>query len=226
MPSPADDSEHIDANRSGEGDTHHSANLDRLSELNDAELIRLTPTDDKAFDELYRRYHPTLLQYVSASIPDPATVTDIVQSVWVKVLMMLRRDAWDSAREFAPWLSVVVRNTIVDHRRRFRRIAPPEQEADSELGTDVVSPEPNPPEVTSNLEMYNRVRELIANLPKQLQECLRLRYYEQLSMKEISVRLGVPIGTVASRVARARETLRAALLVQYPELIHGRDADG
>lgn len=107
------------------------------------------------------------------------------------------------------WLLAIIRNTCYDFLRKSRRssqIAAPSEELDR-----AADAAPSPEAEQLRNADYRLVREGIESLPPEYREVLVLRELEELSYKEIAQVAGVPIGTVMSRLARARQRLEAAL---------------
>jgi RNA polymerase sigma factor (sigma-70 family) len=131
---------------------------------------------------------------------------DIVQEAWVRALTFFDGFHGDNGRG---WLLTIVRNTCYDFLRKNRRQAEMLGEASEvESAPDRM---PDPEALQLRHADQRLVREGIAGLPAEYREVLVLRELEEMSYKEIALVTGVPIGTVMSRLARARKRLREAL---------------
>lgn len=137
----------------------------------------------------------------------PSDAEDIVQDAMLRAFR-----AFDGFRggDVKPWLLAIVRNcwrNASADTKRHRHAALPE-EHDQPLPSD----DPSPEAVVANASEGRRLNEMIALLPNEFREVLILREMEDLSYREIAEAIGVPIGTVMSRLARARALLKAKWL--------------
>jgi len=133
----------------------------------------------------------------------PADAEDIVQDAMLRAYR-----AFDGFRggDIKPWLLTIVRNcwrnASADTRRRKHTALPEEYDA------PLLSEEPSPEATVADASEGRRLNEVIALLPNEFREVLILREMEDLSYREIADVTGVPIGTVMSRLARARALLK------------------
>jgi RNA polymerase sigma-70 factor (ECF subfamily) len=141
---------------------------------------------------------------------DPADASDVVQEAMLRALRFFGSFRGGSGKS---WLLAIVRNTAMDWMRANRpaQIAP--ASADHGDPLENIADEGDDPEAAlirvGNREQLDR---LIDALPAEFRECLILRELEELSYKEIAAVTGVPLGTVMSRLSRARLTLQRALV--------------
>lgn len=134
---------------------------------------------------------------------DPAAAEDVVQD---SVLRAIRyAESWRGGDGRA-WLLQIVRNTAHDWlaARRGR------QETDPGPLDDMADPAPDPEAALAGQQEQEGLAALVAALPTELRECLVLREFEELSYRDIARVTGVPVGTVMSRLWRARRTLMSA----------------
>ncbi|MCB9644872.1 MAG: RNA polymerase sigma factor [Myxococcales bacterium] len=114
------------------------------------------------------------------------------------------RDKYDPAQPFYPWFYRILKNHCLD-RLRQRKHQP--QEA-------TVEPVAHDPSAESRLaahEQHTAINRAITQLPEEMREIIELRHFQDLSYEEIADLLGCPVGTVMSRLYRARQTLRKVL---------------
>jgi len=142
---------------------------------------------------------------------DPADASDVVQEAMLRALRFF--GSFRGGGSAKSWLLAIVRNTAIDWMRANRpsQIAPPP--ADDGDPLENIADQGDDPEAAliraSNRQQLDR---LIADLPPEFRECLVLRELEELSYKEIAAVTGVPLGTVMSRLSRARLLLQRALV--------------
>ena len=173
-------------------DDPHSALADELLG------VRCLLGEAAAFDELVERWHEPLGRYVRRLVDGEDAAADALQDVWLRVLraMPQLRDP----RRLRAWLFGIARRAVLDRvRRRYAEPAPVALE-DAELPA---------PEADADLaEAIALMREELARLPFAEREALVLFYLDELSLAQIAEVLAVPVGTVKSRLHRARGLLR------------------
>lgn len=136
-----------------------------------------------------------------------AEADDIVQDAMLRAFRAFDGFRGASAK---PWLLAIVRNCTVNAMTAKKRYAAlPEDHAEI-----ISDPAPGPEDITLNSERDRDLAALLAALPAEFRETLILREMEEMSYRDIAAVTGVPIGTVMSRLARARALLRKAWLGQ------------
>jgi RNA polymerase sigma-70 factor (ECF subfamily) len=181
----------------------------------DAELVRRCQRGDvKAFELLVARHTRFSGAVAMGVVGNYHTAKDVVQEAFVKVLASIGK--LDNPERFRPWLRNVVRRTALDTLRR-RKVAGrsaatlPGQDSDSApLPADDLSPD----DLMAKAELREQVREEIASLPDTQREIVMLKYLEGLSYEEIAQTCGLSVGTIESRLFRARTALRNKLGVR------------
>jgi RNA polymerase sigma-70 factor, ECF subfamily len=141
-----------------------------------------------------------LARWLTGSHPD---AEDIVQEAFLRAY-----SAFDSLRgdDVRPWLLAIVRNTTYTWLKRNRPAT-----AAIDLDSQLPCGAPNPEALALALADSDRVRKAVAELPVDFRTAIVLREFEDLSYKEIAAATGAPMGTVMSRIARAREWLKRSL---------------
>ncbi|NEP16975.1 MAG: sigma-70 family RNA polymerase sigma factor, partial [Leptolyngbya sp. SIO4C1] len=140
---------------------------------------------------------------------------DLSQEVWVRVHRYLHR-LQEPAR-FKGWLSRIATNLFYDELRKRKRLAgtisldAPRRISDSYIDWELPSDEPTPVDTVLTEEFYSRLISAIADLPEIFRETIILREIKGLPYEEIAEITGVSLGTVKSRIARARYRLQAML---------------
>ena len=163
--------------------------------------------DNRAFDELVLKYQHRLVKLVSRYVNDPNEVFDIVQDAFIKAYRALDHFRGDSA--FYTWLYRIAINTAKNHAlERGRR--PPDHDIDISDAELMVTNRPNLKEYNSPEHMLmcdeieSTVLDAMDHLPEDLRTTIILREMEGFSYEDISEVMGCPIGTVRSRIFRAR----------------------
>ncbi len=160
--------------------------------------VRCQLGERAAFDELVARWHEPLWRYVRRVTAEDEAAREVLQDVWVRVIRGIVRLREGS--KLRPWLFGIARRALMD-RLRERYAAPaavPLQDVDLAADQDTSALEEDLFSMQQGLE----------ELPVTEREVLTLFYLRELSLAEVAEVLGVPAGTVKSRLFRARQMLR------------------
>lgn len=165
-------------------------------------VVRCQLGEPAAFAELIHRWHEPLWRYVRRMTDDDDAAADVLQDAWLRVLRAMPR--LREAKRVRAWLFSIARRTVMDRLRR--QYASPETVSvdDVEVPTD---------DADGDLEADLIVmRDALARMPFTEREVLVLFYLNELTMEQMVEVLNIPIGTVKSRLFRARRMLRQQLL--------------
>jgi RNA polymerase sigma-70 factor, ECF subfamily len=187
------------------GDSEKSTDAPEL----DAVLVRaIASGDTRALAALYDRHAPLMLGLARRIVGGKPEAEDIVHDVFV--------EAWRRAADYdenrgsvKAWLLLRTRSRAIDHRKSAG-VARTVPTGDGAWLAALVDPRADDSEAPDR----TRLRRVVASLNEDQQEVLYLGYFEGLSSSEIATRVGIPIGTVKSRVAAALGALRLALADQ------------
>ncbi|MCF6218873.1 MAG: RNA polymerase sigma factor RpoE [Gammaproteobacteria bacterium] len=180
----------------------------------DRELVKRVQNGDKtAFDLLVLKYQHKIIKLVSRFVREPSDALDVTQDSFIKAYRALPNFRGESA--FYTWLYRIASNTaknfLVSQRRRLGDVGIDSEEMmsrEEEFGlNDVATPE----NILAKDEVQHTVFETIENLPDDLRTALTLREFDGLSYDEIAEVMECPVGTVRSRIFRARETVSEKL---------------
>ena len=187
--------------------------------MSDREIDRQLVTraqrgDKRAFELLVEKYQRKLARLLSRFIRDPAEVEDVTQEAFIKAYRALPAFRGDSA--FYTWLYRIGINTAKNYLMAMGRRAPTstEVEADEAEGFDDGEQlrDINTPEsVLLSKEIAETVNSTIEKLPEELRIAIQLREIEGMSYEDIAKVMDCPIGTVRSRIFRAREAIAEQL---------------
>ena len=181
----------------------------------DRQLVERAQRGDKqAFNLLVEKYQRKLARLLSRFIRDPAEVEDVTQEAFIKAYRALPAFRGDSA--FYTWLYRIGINTAKNYLMAMGRRAPTSTEVEAEEAEGFEEGEQlrdiNTPEslLLSN-EIAETVNATIEQLPEELRTAIQLREIEGKSYEEIAEQMKCPIGTVRSRIFRAREAIAEQL---------------
>jgi RNA polymerase sigma-70 factor (ECF subfamily) len=176
----------------------------------DQELVQRVQAGDKnAFDVLIIKYQQRIINVITGFVHDPVEAQDVAQEAFVKAYRAIPNFRGDSA--FYTWLYRIAINTSKNHlAARARR--PPTSDVDAADATNVYdAPELKEFETPeSNLvsdELEQAIHQAIDELQEDTATAIKLREFEGMSYEEISEAMECPIGTVRSRIFRAREAI-------------------
>jgi RNA polymerase sigma-70 factor (ECF subfamily) len=174
-------------------------------------LARLREGDREVFGTLVRRYERELFGYLRRYLNDDDLADDVFQNTFVQVFLKIRQ--YEPGRPARPWLYAIATNQAIDAlRRRNRRIAdrpadtisaPDEEGEPRPLFELLPSVGEAPPEVAERSEQAERVRAAVAQLPELLRQAVLLVYFQGLKYQDAADILGIPVGTVKSRLHAA-----------------------
>jgi RNA polymerase sigma-70 factor, ECF subfamily len=162
--------------------------------------------DPDLLDHLIEQYQHRLLRYLISLTRNRATAEDLFQETWIRVLE--RGHQYDGKHEFSTWLFSVSRHLVIDF---FRRKQPASLDAlledEDKPMASPVSEEPSAFEMLAQHELSERIAAGLDRVASEYREALVLRFQEGLSLDEIAVVTGAPLGTVKSRVYRGLSAL-------------------
>ena len=180
----------------------------------DLELVKRVQAGDKsAFDVLVLKYQQKVINLVMRYVHDPHIAMDISQESFIKAYRGLKNFRGDSA--FYTWLYRISINTAKNHLvSRSRRMPDDDidaQEAEQYEGGGKLREMSTPENEMMTQEIHSTITTAIEALPDDLRIAITLRELEGLSYEEISDAMDCPIGTVRSRIFRARDSIEKEL---------------
>lgn len=176
----------------------------------DRELVaRVQKGDKRAFDVLVQRYQYKIIKLISRYVHDSNEALDIAQEAFLKAYRALPGFRGDSA--FYTWLYRIAINTAKNYLVAQGRRPPGSdidaQEAEQFDGQSSLKEYETPERLLLKDEIEATVYQAIDELPEDLRTAITLREFEGMSYEEIAQTMGCPIGTVRSRIFRAREAI-------------------
>ena len=177
----------------------------------DRELIeQIRGRNTIAFEILFERYRHVLYKHILRTVRDEGATEDLVQEVFLRVWTCAAQ--WDGRGELRSWLYRIATNLALNHlrtvhRRRQQPLEVPEEPYDDEDGALTQMPtwlidsaSPDPQVMLEQAEQSEFLWELVDDLPDEKREVLHLVYGAEMDIRQVTDELGVPIGTVKSRL--------------------------
>lgn len=181
----------------------------------DQEIVeQVLAGEQHLFSGLVERYQGPIVNYVYRMLGNYDDAVDLSQDIFLKSYAAL--ESYRPRFPFSAWLYRIARNAAIDElrRRRFSTVSldEPVSTEEGEVTREIDSGEPGPESTFLETEFRGRIEDAVARLPEKYREPLVLRHAGDLSYEEIAEALELPLGTVKTRIFRAREALRSTLV--------------
>jgi len=179
------------------------------AELDKELVLKVQQGDKAAFDLLVIKYQHRIIQLVNRYVKDPSEAQDVAQESFIKAYRALGNFRGDSA--FYTWLYRIAINTaknyLVSRSRRYSDYQVDVQDAEQVENAPQLKGMDTPEYLLMNDEIVSVIETAIEKLPEDMKMAIMLREFEGLSYEEISQAMECPVGTVRSRIFRAREAI-------------------
>ena len=190
-------------------DPPQPARVDGVGEVTDERLVELFRDGDAAaFDTLMTRYHREVFHFLIRFMGNRAAAEDVFQDTFLQISQSA--DGFDTSRRFRPWMFTIAANKARDHLRSAnrRKAAPLNASIGGKSGegeyVDLMEADtPDADESMQKAELQEAVQQTVMAMPDHLREILLLSYFHQFPYKQIGTILGIPLGTVKSRLHAA-----------------------
>ena len=182
----------------------------RVTPLEDADaglVVRCRLGDEEAFDALVRKHQLRAFNVAYQLLRNHEDATEVAQDAFVSVYRNIAQFREDC--EFTTWLHQIVVNLARNKHRWWKRRGRQQAVAlDDPLASQIAGPAVTPDVEAEQSEFSRRLMKKMGELPREFREVLVLRNIENMSYHQMAVALECPVGTIKSRLARAREELR------------------
>ena len=186
------------------------------STLSDDELVRMYESgNDNAFDVLLDRHQEKLFNYIYFLTRNEDLANDVFQDTFVRVVTAIRSHNYEATGNFGAWLFCISRNLVMDYHRHMQIASTVPHEFVDENGdvkgdllNDASLCEPTVESDIFSRETMEDLRQMVDQLVDNQREIIYLRYYRDMSFKEIAQILGISINTALGRVRYAIINLR------------------
>lgn len=185
--------------------------MDKIKSLTDEQLIsQFASGNNHAFDVLLNRHKNRVFTYILLIVRNRDLAEDIFQDAFVKVIMTLKQGRYTDSGKFYAYVTRIAHNLIIDHFRRERNenTVSNEEFCEVDLFNNSKLCEDNIEDVIVRSQVFDDVAKLMRHLPENQQEVVRLRFYDDMSFKEIADTTGVSINTALGRMRYAVLNMR------------------
>ena len=172
-------------------------------------LNRFKSGDNNSFKLLFLKYKSRIFNYINYKVSDVDTSNDILQETFIKVFKILGRGTYNEQGKFLPWVLRISHNLVMDHFRKEKRSKIIYEKDMYQSFVNIKSNENlDSKNVISDKTLSKTLNEMIDNLPDSQKEIVKLRFFENLSFKDIAKKNDISINTALGRVRYSLNNLR------------------
>ena len=184
--------------------------METLRRMTDEQLVvSYSEGNNQAFDILLSRYENRLFSYIYFIVRNNELAEDIFQDTFVKAITTIRQGRYTENGKFPAWITRIAHNLIIDYFRQTRNEnCVSNDEVEYDLFNDIKLAETNVESKMVREQVLDDVKLLVEHLPQNQKEVVFMRYYQELSFKEIADITGVSINTALGRMRYALLNLR------------------
>lgn len=184
--------------------------METLKKRTDEELVILySEGNNQAFDILLKRYQNRLFNYIYFIVRNTELAEDIFQDAFIKAITTIKQGRYTENGKFPAWITRIAHNLIIDYfRQEKNENVISNDDSDIDLLNNINLSEGTIETAIIHRQIKNDVRELIKLLPDSQQEVVYMRFYQNLSFKEIAESTGSSINTALGRMRYAILNLR------------------
>jgi RNA polymerase sigma-70 factor (ECF subfamily) len=189
------------------------------SVLSDQELVKNYLNGDNAsFETLLTRHKNRVFAFIMSKIKNRDLSEDIFQDTFIKVINSLQKGKYNEEGKFLPWMMRIAHNLMIDHFRKEVKMRKVRPTAEFDIFDVLDDGNKNQEEVMMQTQVHADLKVLIEQLPKDQKEVLKMRYFENLSFKQISDSTETSINTALGRMRYALINLRKLAEKQHIDL--------
>ena len=164
--------------------------------------------NENALSTLITRHQSKIYGFIYSKIPDRDVCDDIFQDTFIKVIKTLKSNSYNEEGKFLPWVMRISHNLIIDHFRKNKRMPMLRETEEFSIFSILKDEDLNIENKLISNQIDLDLKKLIAELPKDQREILQMRFFQDLSFKEISEETGVSINTALGRMSYAMINIR------------------
>tara|TARA_B100001173_G_scaffold309674_1_gene322566 strand:- start:1882 stop:2478 length:597 start_codon:yes stop_codon:yes gene_type:complete len=175
-------------------------------------LDRYNSGNNTSFQELFLRHKQRIFNYINSKVLDTDISNDILQETFIKVFKILRKGSYSEQGKFLPWVLRISHNLVMDHFRKVKRSKVIYEKDLFKSFSNIKSTENSFKErVISDKTLSKTLSLMIDELPESQKEIVKLRFFQNLSFKEIAEINNISINTALGRVRYSLNNLRKTM---------------
>jgi len=184
--------------------------MNKLNQLTDDILVKLYEEgNNAAFEVLLTRYKSKVYYYIFQIVRDKELTEDIFQDTFIKAIMTIQQGRYFESGRFLSWINRIAHNLIIDFFRKEKNENTVSADGyDYEITNNTKLSDLSIEDILSNEQVLNDVVKMVDYLPAVQQEVVRMRFFEDLSFKEIAEKTDVSINTALGRMRYALLNMR------------------
>jgi len=184
--------------------------MEVLERMTDEELVEAYVNDNnEAFDVLLLRHKSKVFSYIYYSVKDRDIANDLFQDAFIKAISNIRQGRYMEKGKFIAWITRIAHNLIIDYFRRERNEnTVSNEESGVDLFNNIKLCDESIEDSMVREQVFTDVVRLMEHLPDNQKEVLKMRYFDDLSFKEIADNTGVSINTALGRMRYAILNMR------------------
>ena len=189
------------------------------SVLSDQELVKnYLNGDNSSFEILLTRHKSRVFAFIMSKVKKRDLSEDIFQDTFIKVINSLQKGKYNEEGKFLPWMMRIAHNLVIDHFRKEAKMRKVRPTAEFDIFDVLDDGNKNQEEAMMQTQVHTDLKVLIEQLSKDQKEVLKMRYFEDLSFKQISDLTGTSINTALGRMRYALINLRKLAEKQHIDL--------
>ena len=190
-----------------------------LSAIPDKELVsNYLNGDNASFEILLTRHKSRVFAFIMSKIKNRDITEDIFQDTFIKVINSLQRGKYNEEGKFLPWMMRIAHNLVIDHFRKESKMRKIRNTDEFNIFDVINNGDRGQDEEMTRKRVHDDLNMLIKDLPEDQMEVLKMRYFEDMSFKQISEITGVSINTALGRMRYALINLRKLAIEQNIDL--------
>lgn len=175
--------------------------------------------DNKSFETLLSRHKNRVFSFIMSKVKNRDLTEDIFQDTFIKVINSLKKGKYNEEGKFLPWMMRIAHNLVIDHFRKEAKMRKVRPTAEFDIFDILDDGSKNQQEMMIEAQVHADLKVLIEQLPEDQKEVLKMRYFEELSFKQISELTGASINTALGRMRYALINLRKLAEKQHIDLL-------
>ena len=180
-----------------------------LSNLSDKELVsKYVKGDNYSFEILLSRHKNRVFAFIMSKIKNKDISDDIFQDTYVKVVNSLQKGKYNEEGKFLPWVMRIAHNLVIDHFRKQKKMQMIRSNNDFDIFDVIKDKSKNIEEELVISQIHSDIKKIVKKLPEEQKEVLTMRYYGEMSFKDIADQTNVSINTALGRMRYALINLR------------------